>query len=421
MLQNTLPTQPSVVILGGGFGGLAAAESLNNSATDVTLIDRRNHHLFQPLLYQVATAGLSPADISVPIRGALSGQKNAQVLMSEVKAIKTAEKKVVLEGREIPYDYLVVATGAQSSYFGHPEWEKHAPSLKTVEDATAIRRKILTAFETAEMTTDETLRKELLNFTIIGGGPTGVELAGAVAELSSRVLMKDFRHITPEMVTINLIEAGPRILGPMDESLSKAAHQALEKRGVKILTNVRVRDIQEDHVDLGDLGKLATRSVIWGAGVMATPVGSWLGVTTDRGGRVSVDEFCRVPGLENVFVIGDAALHIENGKPLPGLAPVAKQQGEYVGKLIRDEIAGKTQAEPFHYTNRGVLATVGRSYAVAEIGKFKNAGLATWLSWWLIHILYLSGFKNKASVFMNWAWSYLTYGKGARLITNDKH
>lgn len=407
-----------VVILGGGFGGLAVARGLSDAPADVTLIDRRNHHLFQPLLYQVATAGLSPADIAAPIRDVISGQENARVLMAEVTGIDTATKTVRLNGTEIPYDDLVVATGAKTDYHAHPEWENFAPGLKTVEDATAMRRKILSAFERAELEPDEEKRRERLRFVIVGGGPTGVELAGALAELSGRVLTPDFRVVKPGDASVILMNAGPRILSAMPEDLAEKARLALERLGVEVLLNAEVRDIDADGVTLKDR-VVKTHNVLWAAGVKAGPAAEWLGVSANKGGRVAVDRHCRVPGLENVYVIGDAAIQEgEDGKPLPGLAAVAKQQGEYVARSIRKYLSGGTPG-PFRYADKGVMSVIGRSYAVAELGKIKSAGFMTWLTWWFVHIAYLTGFRNKASVFLQWAWSYLTFGRGARLITNE--
>lgn len=418
--QMTLSERKQIVILGGGFGGLAAAHELSNTDADVTIVDRRNHHLFQPLLYQVATAGLSPADIAAPIRSLVCDQKNTRVIMDEAGGIDHKNKTVALTHKKIPYDYLIVATGAKNNYASHPEWAEHAPALKSVEDAIAIRRKILMAFEKAEAEPDAARRAELLNFVIVGGGATGVELAGAIAELSRRALIGDFRLICPEDAHITLINLGPRILSSMPEDLSLKAKMALEHLGVDVMLNTSVKDITAEGVDLGNRF-LRSGSVFWAAGVKPTPAANWLGIDSDPQGRVPVDGYGRVAGRDGVFVIGDVARQEQNGKPLPGLAAVAKQQGQYVGQLISQEICGQTGPEPFHYNDKGEMNVIGRSYAVAQIRNFKSAGFLTWLTWCLVHIHYLANFRNKASVFSQWLWSYVTFGKGARLITTTEN
>lgn len=413
--------RPRVVIVGAGFGGLACAKALAQEAVDITLIDRRNYHLFQPLLYQVATAALSPADIAWPIRGILVGQRNATVLMGQVVGVDAAAKTVTLEDRSIPYDYLVLATGARHSYFGRDEWEGHAPGLKRIEDATEIRRRILIAFEKAEAMPDAEERRRLLTFVVIGGGPTGVEMAGAIAELARHALACDFRMIDPSVTRVVLIEAGPRLLAPFPESLSRIARLSLEQLGVQILTGVRVDKIDESGVGFGE-DRIGARTVIWAAGVQAAPVGDWLGVASDRAKRVVVGPDLSAPGLPDVFVIGDAALATpEGGKPAPGIAPAAKQMGDYVAKLISARVRGKKKPpKPFRYKHHGNLATIGRKSAVVDFGAMRLSGFPAWVLWSVAHVYFLIGFKNRMVVALNWAWNYMTFQRGARLITGNE-
>jgi NADH:ubiquinone reductase (H+-translocating) len=408
---------PSVVIVGAGFGGLSAAKKLKNSALHVTVIDKANHHLFQPLLYQVATAGLSPADIAVPVRSILKRQYNTEVMMASVTGINPIEQMVQIENHPpIPYDYLILATGARHSYFGKDNWENFAPGLKTIEDALVMRRKILIHFEKAEVETDPVKRKDLLTFVIVGGGPTGVELAGAIGELAHYALRAEFRHINPHATQIILIEAGPRILSSFPEHMSAKAKAKLEKLGVIVKTNVRVENIDENGVTVGGQ-VIHAKTVLWAAGVVASPAGKWLNAKTDNAGRVIVEKDLTVPGYPNIFVIGDTARAEQDGKPLPGVSPVAMQQGRYVAKKIVAHSAGKNHKEPFHYLDKGNLATIGRTYAIADLGKIKITGFLAWLLWVLVHIYYLIEFRAKLVVMLEWAWNYLTFKKGARLIT----
>lgn len=413
------PGRPRVVIVGAGFGGLACAKALANAPVDITLIDRRNYHLFQPLLYQVATAALSPADIAWPIRGILVGQRNATVLMGKVIGVDTKGKMVQLEDRSIAYDQLVLATGARHSYFGRDDWEAHAPGLKRIEDATEIRRRILIAFEQAEAEANPEERRRLLTFVVIGGGPTGVEMAGAIAELARHALTCDFRRIDPSAARVVLIEAGPRLLAPFPESCSKVARQSLEQLGVQVLTGVRVQTVDATGVGFGE-DRIGARTVIWAAGVQAAPVGDWLGVESDRSRRVLVGPDLTAPGLADVFVIGDAALSNMDGKPVPGIAPAAKQMGVYTAKAIVARARGKKPPKPFKYKHHGNLATIGRKSAVVDFGAVRLSGFPAWALWSLAHVYFLIGFKNRLVVALNWAWNYITFQRGARLITGDE-
>jgi NADH dehydrogenase len=382
----------------------------------VIVIDHHNYHLFQPLLYQVATAGLSPADIASPIRSILRDQKNTTVILARVTGVDVGEKDVLAEGRRIPFDYLVIATGAEHAYFGHDNWEPYAPGLKTIDDATDLRRRILLAFERAETEPDADERRRLLNFVIVGGGPTGVEMAGAIAELAKRALAMDFRAIDPRMARIFLLEAGPRLLAPFDPPLSEKARLSLEQLGVEVHLGAAVTDCDAEGVSIGT-ERIETRTIIWAAGVKSSPAGAWLHADTDRAGRVQVETDLSVPGHKDIFVIGDAAtLRGADGKPLPGVAPVAKQQGQYIAALLHARIDGKAEA-PFRYKDFGSLATIGRKRAVAQIGRFKLSGFLAWLLWSCAHIYFLIGFRNRLAVAMNWAWNYLTFQRGTRLIT----
>ena len=408
---------PRVVIIGAGFGGLSAAKRLAKSPCRITLIDRHNYHLFQPLLYQVATAGLSPADIASPIRGIVRHSRNVNVILANVSGVDVDRREVIAEGHRVPFDTLIVATGAQHSYFGHDDWAGFAPGLKTIDDATYLRRRILLAFEKGETEADTAERRRLLNFVIVGGGPTGVEMAGAVAELAKRALASDFRAIDPRQARIILVEAGPRLLAPFDPSLSEAAKRSLEELGVEVRLDARVTAADCGGVSLGS-ERIEARTIIWGAGVMASPAGRWLGVPTDRAGRVFVGPDLSVQGLSDIFVIGDAAHALgSDGKPLPGVAPVAKQQGRYVADVIRARVALRKMPSPFRYRDSGSLATIGRKRAVAQIGKVKLHGFIAWLLWSVAHIYFLIGFRNRLVVAMSWAWSYVTFQRGTRLIT----
>jgi NADH dehydrogenase len=410
--------RPHVVIVGGGFGGLAAARALRRAPVQVTLVDRRNHHLFQPLLYQVATAGLSPADIAYPIRAILSLQANASVLLAEAIAVDVARRELVLKDGRLGYDHLVLATGARHAYFGHEEWERLAPGLKSLEDALEIRRRILLAFEKAERETDPEARKALLTIVVVGGGPTGVELAGAIAEIARQVMASDFRAIDPRETRVVLVEAGPRVLATFPESLSSWAAGALGARGVEVRLDTRVTAINPGEVMLGH-ERLASGTVLWAAGVAASPLVASLGAPLDRDGRVRVEPDLTVPGHSEIFVIGDAATSNQaDGRPLPGVAPVAMQQGRYVARLIA-HLGSEGVREPFVYRDKGNLATIGRAAAVAHVGRLKLHGLVAWVLWLFVHILYLVGFRNRVVVLIDWAWAYVTLSRGARLITGD--
>jgi NADH dehydrogenase len=414
---HKLPVKlPRVVIVGAGFGGLRAARALRNSPVQVTVIDRQNHHLFQPLLYWVATAGLSPADICSPIRGILRNQKNVEVFMDEVTGIGMQEQRVLMGDRSMPYEYLLLATGAHDNYFGHPEWEQNAPGLKTIVDAISIRRKILLAFEAAEIETDPEKVKALLTFVLVGAGPTGVEMAGAIAELAHKALASDFRHIDTRMTRIILIEAGPRILAAFPEFLSQKTQKKLISMGVEIRTGTPVTDMDE-HGVVVDGERINASTIIWGAGVSASSAGKWLGTEVDRAGRVKVSSDLSIPGHPNVFVIGDTASFIQNGKPLPGVAQVAMQGGNYVASVISHRVKGKELNKPFYYRDKGNLATVGRSFAIIDIGNIRLTGFLAWLMWLAVHIYFLVGFRNRLVAIFQWAWTYFTYARGARLIT----
>ena len=408
---------PRVVIIGGGFGGVACCRALRHTPVQVTLIDRHNYHLFQPLLYQVATAALSPGDIAVPIRSMFRDQFNAQVVLGDVSDIDARRQRVIVQDLTTPYDYLVVATGATHSYFGKEGWARHAPGLKHVEDATAIRRRVLEAFERAEIAPCETERHRLLNFVIVGAGPTGVELAGAIAELARFGMGKEFRNIDPSVATILLVQATPRILPTFPEKLSKHAQQSLERIGVKILVDSMVENIDADGVIINGM-RIYSKSVLWAAGVMASPAAKWLKAEADRAGRVKVESNLSVPNLPNVFVIGDAAWSDAwRGKPVPGLAPAAKQGGTHIAKLITARVLGRPDPKPFVYRHRGSLATIGRKSAVADFGWIRLAGAPAWWFWGFVHLAFLVGGRNRLSVLLNWAWSYFSFRASTRLIT----
>jgi NADH dehydrogenase len=409
-----------VVIVGGGFAGLNVAKGLRGlKGVQLTLVDKRNHHLFQPLLYQVAMAGLSPADIAAPIRSILSKQSNVRVLQGEITSVDFARHVAIADFGELPYDYLVLACGARHSYFGHDEWEEFAPGLKTLEQATEIRRRVLTAFESAERETDPAEKKRLLTFVIVGGGPTGVELAGAIGEMSRFTLAKDFRSIDSKLARVILIEAGPRILPSFDDSLASRTVRDLEELGVQVWTSSLVTRVDENGVEVGE-ERIRAATVLWAAGVEAATLGRKLGVEVDRAGRIMIGSDLTIAEQSNVFVAGDQAhCKDEAGKPLPGVAPVAMQQGRYIARMIRGDLAGKPR-EPFRYFDKGQMATIGRSRAIAQTGKLKVTGFFAWLVWLLVHIYYLTGFKNRLFVVMNWAWSYLAFRRGARLIVEKE-
>ena len=417
MTDQATQSRPRVVIVGAGFAGLSAAKALSASPFDVTVVDRHNYHLFQPLLYQVATAALSPADIAAPIRGILGGQSNATVMLATVSGVDVARREVIADNRRIPYDFLVLGTGAQHAYFGHDDWEPYAPGLKTIDDATQLRARILLAFERAETEPDAVEKQRLLNFVIVGGGPTGVEMAGAIAELANRALAKDFRTIDPRSARIILAEAGPRLLTPFDPSLSAKALQSLQHLGVDVRLDAAVTECNESGVLIGS-ERIPTQTVIWAAGVMASAAGTWLGVPTDRAGRVVVGPDLSVAGHPEIFVIGDTALAMgSDGKPLPGVAPVAKQQGQYVASLLIARAKERNTPPPFRYRDYGSLATIGRKLAVMQLGRFKLSGFPAWVLWCVAHIYFLIGFRNRLIVALNWLWNYVTFQRGTRLIT----
>lgn len=414
---------PHVVILGGGFAGLACARALRGAPVRITLVDRSNFHLFQPLLYQVATASLSPADIAMPIRTVLRHQKNAEVWMGEVVGIDVDKREVELRDGTLSYDYLVVATGAKHAYFGNDEWAPYAPGLKTVDDAVEIRRRFLLAFEAAEREADPVARRRLLTFAIVGAGPTGVELAGAMAEIARQVMPRDFRSIDTTTTRILLLEGGPRVLAAYPPELSASAQAQLEKLGVEVRTDAKVTRIEPGKVWIGEGTDAAEMidagNVFWAAGVAASPLGAKLGTPLDRAGRVLVEPDCSIPGHPEVFVAGDlAALEREDGRPVPGVAPAALQMGKHVARTIKGDLAGE-ERNPFRYLDKGNLATIGRAAAVAEISRLKISGLAAWLVWVFVHILYLIGFRNRLVVMFQWAWAYVTYQRGIRLITGQ--
>ena len=411
-----MPTRPHVVILGGGFGGLECAKTLGRADVAITIIDRQNYHCFQPLLYQVATAALSPADVAWPIRHILRRQKNVTVFMTEVTGIDGSGRTVSTKSGSFRFDFLVVATGAIHSYFGHDSWSLVAPGLKRIEDATRIRRSILSSFEQAELAEDEAARGRLLTFVIVGGGPTGVEMAGAIAEVARQTLKRDFRRIDPRDSRIVLIEAGPRILPVFSERHSDYARKTLAAMGVEILTATRVTGCDARGVDL-EGARIDAGAVVWAAGVMASPAATWLAAEQDRAGRVIVRSDLSLPGHDDIFVIGDtAAVADAAGRPVPGLAPAAKQMGRYVGRLIGARLDGR-KGPPFRYRNEGALATIGRRAAVVELGPIQLKGFAGWLFWSVVHVYFLIGLRNRFVVAVTWFWSYLTFQRGARLIT----
>ena len=413
------PALPHVLILGGGFGGLWATRALASAPVRVTLVDRTNHHLFQPLLYQVATAGLSAPDIAAPLRHILRRQRNATVLLDEALSIDPAGKRVSFAGGAIDYDFLIVATGATHAYFGHADWAGHAPGLKTLEDAFMIRRRILAAFEAAEREDDPARRAAWLSFVVIGGGPTGVELAGTLAEIARHTLPREFRRCDPRSAQIHLLEAGPRVLAAMPESLSENARRQLERLGVTVHTGEAVTAIDAQGVCLGP-ARIASRTVLWAAGVAASPLGAQLGAELDRAGRVRVQGDLSLPGHPEIFVVGDlASVTRDNGQPVPGTAPAAKQMGAHAAAAIRSRLSGGSPAR-FRYRDYGNLATIGRLAAVVDLGWLKFTGFFAWLFWLVAHLFFLIGFRNRLVVLVDWAWSYWTYQRNARIIGGEK-
>ncbi|MGO9303495.1 MAG: NAD(P)/FAD-dependent oxidoreductase [Candidatus Korobacteraceae bacterium] len=411
-------SRPRVVIVGGGFGGLKAAESLARLPVQITLVDRKNHHTFQPLLYQVATAGISPAEIAAPIRDVLHKHENVEVLLGEVRGFDLQRRTVQVHGFELGYDYLVVAAGATHAYFGHDEWEPFAPGLKTIEDALEIRRRILLAYELAEREAALTGTHRPLNFIVVGAGPTGVELAGTLAEIARKSLAENFRNIDPAKTRVLLLEAGPSVLSTYPEDLRASAVKQLEHLGVEVRTNSAVSDVRSGQVWIGN-EIVPAEVVLWAAGVSASPLGGALGASVDRAGRVFVEPDLSIPGHREVFVIGDlATLKDEHGKLLPGVAPVAMQQGKFVARQIAADLGGNSR-EAFHYLDKGSLATIGRAAAIAQLGKVHLSGFIAWVTWLFVHIMFLIGFRNRILVMIQWAWSYLTYERGARLITGE--
>jgi NADH dehydrogenase len=410
-------TRQRVVIVGAGFGGLAAAKALKSADAEVVLIDRTNHHLFQPLLYQVATAALSPADIATATRTLLRGQKNTTMLMAEVSGVDTAAQRVILsEGPPVSYDHLILATGAAYSFFGHPEWADEAQVLKSLDDALDIRRRLLGAFEQAERAEDPDEVRRLTTFVVVGAGPTGVETAGTIAEMARQTLKHDFRRIDPTRARVILFEAGPRVLSAFTEPLSAYAEKALAELGVEVRTGVSVESIDAHRVVAG--GEVVSAAVVlWSAGVQARPVAAWLGAEASRNGAVVVGPDCAVPGVVGVYAIGDVASYGQNGRPLPGLAPVAKQQGQWLARLIRARIEGRPAPEPFRYKDWGTMAVIGRSRAVAMLGPLRMTGFLAWAAWSMVHLMLLIDFRSRLTVYVNWTWAWFTKGRGARLLT----
>lgn len=416
---------PHVVIVGGGFGGLYAARTLGSSAVRITLVDRRNHHLFQPMLYQVATASLSPANIAAPIRRVLRRQKNTSVLLAEAAAVDTARRVVKLADGDLAYDWLILAAGATHSYFGRDDWAKTAPGLKTVDDALEIRRRFLLAFEHAERETDPARRRAELTFVVIGGGPTGVELAGAMAEIAHSAIPRDFRSVDTATARIILVEAADRILGAFPSELSASAKLDLERLGVEVRLDSRVTEVDTRGVSIGT-ERIDAANIIWAAGVQASPIGTSLGVPLDRAGRVIVNPDLTIPGDPRVFVVGDLAHAADprTGTPAPGVCPAAIQMGQYAARIIAAEIRAHgtpKPRDPFRYTDKGILATIGRNKGVAALGRLRFSGVAAWLMWALVHVMFLIGFRNRIMVMIEWAWLYFFFDRGARLITGQQH
>src|SRR5882762_3548046 len=409
--------RPKVVIVGAGFGGLAAAKALARVAVDVIVLDRQNHHCFQPLLYQVATAALSPAEVAWPIRHILRGQRNATVLMAEVTGVDAAGKRVLTNSGALAFDYLILATGATHSYFGHDEWAPVAPGLKRIEDATGIRRRLLLAFERAELEDDEAERRRLMTFVVVGGGPTGVEMAGAIADMSRLTLARDFRRIDPRNSRIVLVEAGSRVLAAFPETLSAYAQRALESMGVEVWTTAPVVELDTRGVTTAQGNRIEAATIIWAAGVTASPAAAWISAAVDRAGRIRVEPDLSVPGHPEIFAIGDTALALgPGGRPAPGLAPAAKQMGQYVGRLIAARVQSRAEPAGFRYRHLGDLATIGRKRAVVSFGRLRLTGFIAWAFWSAAHIFFLIGVRNRVVVALNWIWEYLTLQRGARLI-----
>jgi NADH:ubiquinone reductase (H+-translocating) len=409
---------PQVVIVGGGFGGLDAARALKRAPVRVTLLDRHNHHVFQPLLYQVATAALSPGDIASPIRWILRHQANVEVLLADVRAIDPERRMVLTDRDPIPYDFLIVATGASHAYFGHPEWANRAPGLKTLDDALEMRRRVLLAFEAAERVTDVAEQRRLLTFVIVGGGPTGVELAGALAEIARQTLRDDFRRIQPASARILLLEGGPHVLPAFPDSLRHAARVSLEKLGVEVRTGAVVTSVDDEGVTVGN-ERIAAETVLWAAGVAASPLGLALGLPLDRAGRVVAEPTLAVPGHPEIFVAGDICSFQQDGRPLPGVAQVAKQQGKHAARNVLHAIRHEP-LEPFRYRNYGNVATIGRGSAVIDVGPVRASGFFAWVFWLFLHIFWLIGFRNRFVVLTEWAWAYLTFQRRVRLITGER-
>jgi NADH dehydrogenase len=410
-----MSARPQVVIVGGGFAGLYAARALRKAPVDVTLVDRRNHHLFQPLLYQVATAALNPSDIAAPIRHVLRRQRNCRVLLGEATAIDVPGRRVILADGELGYDYVIVATGATHSYFGHDGWAPFAPGLKSIEDALEIRRRVFTAYEAAERASDAEVRRALLTFVVVGAGPTGVELAGALSEIARHALEDDFRTINPEDARVVLVEAGPRVLPTFPEPLPEKAVAQLERLGVEVRRGTAVTAIDATGVTLG-AERIEAHTVLWAAGVAASPIGRTLGAPLDRAGRVRVTPALTLPDHPEVFVVGDLAVHEQDGQVVAGLASIAVQEGPHAAANVERAVRGEPLV-PFHYADKGTLATIGRAAAVCNFGRVKLSGLVAWLAWLFIHIFLLIGFRNRFVVLFSWAWTYVTYERGARLIT----
>ena len=407
---------PVIVIIGGGFGGLCAAKEFQDAPVEVILIDRSNHHLFQPLLYQVATAGLSPADIAQPIRAIVREQKNITVVLDEVKEIKPASREVVTGDLTFPYDYLIVAAGARHHYFGHDEWEQFAPGLKSLEDAVELRRRILLAFEVAEKSPTDAERQQAMTFVVVGAGPTGVEMAGAISELARHTLRHDFRHIDPAHTRVLLVEAGPRVLPTFSEKISESGLRQLQQHKVEVLLNSAVTRLAEGEVDINQQ-VIRTRTVVWAAGNKATPLAAMLGGEVDRQGRIKVNPDLTIPGHPEIQAIGDMiAATYDGDKPVPGVSPAAMQAGTHAAQNVLRALKGE-KATPWKYFDKGSMATIGRNAAVAQIGPFQFGGLLAWLAWVFVHLLFLIGFRNRSAVLLQWIWAYLTYGKGARLIS----
>ena len=411
---------PHIVIVGAGFAGLNVALSLWKTTCQITVIDKSNYHLFQPLLYQVATAGLSPGEIAAPIRHILRGHRNTEVVMAEVVGVDKKNKQVLLKnGKMVAYDYLVIATGSRHSYFNHAEWEAFAPGLKSISDATNIRRRILSAYEMGELEPDPQKRATLLTVAIVGGGPTGVEMAGSIAELAHRGMTKEFMNFSPASARVLLVEAGPRILASFSDSLALKAEQELQRLKVEVKTNARVESMDNSGIIVNGI-RYDAHTVIWAAGVRASPAGEWLGIETDRAGRVPVNENLQIENHPEIYVLGDTAIVLSKNQMLPGIAPVAMQEGKYVGRRLNALIRNRLRTRPFHYRDKGMLATVGRAFAIAQIVGLEISGMLAWLVWVFVHIMYLVGFRNRVLVLTEWVWAYATYDRGVRLIVEEE-